>query len=174
MSDRPSTNTPLPIHLRPRNRATERAHRREMLWQVWLPFGLLMLLMLASFVAITVGAFAGVGGNAAASVWADALFIWMIIPVIFAVLVVFVLVAALVYGLFRLYDVLPPYFKVAQDFVARVNVQTRRYADQIAAQVLNAEARVRQADETIKGARAMPQAVLRPTNAIPQEKDGDA
>ena len=86
-----------------RNLASKMKHRREVLWQITVPFVICVLLLLIMVVL------AGATTSSQASKLADISMIWLISPTyIFAVLMLVILVA-LAYAIIRLILVLPFY-----------------------------------------------------------------
>jgi hypothetical protein len=96
-----------------------------------------MLLVLALLVAGVV--WAGVQGSAAVSRWADVSAMWLIAPKLLVGLLQLALVLALTIGIARLIAVLPPYFRIAQDFMLEVQARTRRLSDQVTEPFLKLE-----------------------------------
>lgn len=120
-----------PAGAKPRNQRTAAQMRRDVIWQIGLPLGLatLAVLVIAVLLIAPVGA-------PARSVWADISLILLIIPAGLAGLVVLALVAALAYGMYYLLRELPPYAKLAQDFVALATYRVNTGAGKIAEVVL--------------------------------------
>jgi hypothetical protein len=115
----------------PRNPRTERLHRRDLAWQIYLPFGLALL---AALVATGFAIWAGVSGQAAAdSVWADVSLIFLIIIAAAIALVPLALVAGLAVGVWYILRYLPGYARVAQEYLAQAAAYVRRAADRAAA-----------------------------------------
>jgi hypothetical protein len=106
-------NTP-PSKL-PRNKSTEAIHQRETLVQIYIPMIAGGLLVLAVCILAIV---AGVSGNSAATrVWADVSLVFVILQTLVMLLPVLVLVGGLAAGVWYLVKILPPYMKVAQDYI---------------------------------------------------------
>jgi len=115
-----------------RNPLSEATHRREVLWQITIPFALGVILILA--VAIVVGIGGTAGGNV--SLLADLSLIWLIIPALIAMLIFTILLSAILYGVIRLIGVLPYYALRTLDFLQRVQSYIRKGADVAAAPVV--------------------------------------
>ena len=85
------------------------AHKRQLAWQILVPFCVVTALILVVAVLVATGA-------TATRTWADVSTIWLIAPMlIFALLFVAVL-GFLIYGIARLLQVTPRYTGKAQDF----------------------------------------------------------
>jgi hypothetical protein len=104
----PPVPEPRPLE---RNQVTWAMHRREVLRQITIPLVLTLLVVIACGVLVTV-----MGTNENVSQWADVSLIWLIMPQIFVSLIVLIILAAMVYGLYRLLKVLPFYTKIVQDY----------------------------------------------------------
>ena len=98
---------------RARNPLTQTQIRRDTIWQIALPLGLAVVGALVLMVLIIAPS-----GAAVRSPWADVSLMFLIIPTAFAGLFVLVLLAGVIYGVWFGLSKLPPYFKVAQDYVA--------------------------------------------------------
>jgi hypothetical protein len=120
-------NTP-PSQL-PRNKSTEAIHNRETLWQIYIPMGAGILLMLAVLLLAGVAGFTG--NPAATRVWADVSLVFVVLQVLIIALPVLALMIGLAVGVWYLVKILPPYMKVAQDYTllaARKVEQAAHYA----------------------------------------------
>ena len=120
-----------------RNPNTARLHRRDLLWQIYLPIGLAVLAMLA---ATGFAIWAGVSGQAAVdSIWADISLIFLVMmAAAFAVLPLALLVAG-IFGLWYALRYLPGYARVAQSYVAQAASYVRQAANRAAEPVIAAE-----------------------------------
>jgi hypothetical protein len=92
-----------PDYKNERNALTHRRHRHEVLWQITLPLGICSLVLLA-FSVLTIFM-----EPAETSRWADISLIWLIIPAMLVTLLMFVMLAASIYGLIQLILILPYY-----------------------------------------------------------------
>jgi len=112
---------PPPPRPRVRNLYTQARIRRDVLWQIGLPLGLAVAVVITLAVLLILP-----GGAPARSPWADVSLILLILPATVLGALVLVLVAALVVGLYFVLRELPGYFKLAQDFmaVAAYRIQT--------------------------------------------------
>ena len=118
---------PKPVH------ASYLKHRSQRTWQVILPVVLSAALCIALIVLINVATFRG-GGDVAR--WAAVSTIWIVIPVMFGLLIVFALLAGLVYLMYKLLDITPTYTGMAQDYVHIGAGYVRRALDAIIKPVL--------------------------------------
>ena len=100
---------------RPRNAHTQAQIRRDTLWQIAAPVAAAFLVAIVLIVLIILP-----GGAAVRSPVADVSLIFLILPAAILGLVMLVLLLGLNYGVFLGVTRLPPYFKLAQDFVAQV------------------------------------------------------
>jgi hypothetical protein len=102
---------------------TVHAHKRQLAWQILIPFLMVTALVIAVAVLIATGA------ASTNRTWADVSTIWLIAPMlIFALLFVFVL-GFLIYGLAKLLQVTPRYTGKAQDFFALLSGWAHKIAD---------------------------------------------
>ena len=118
---------PKPVH------ASYLKHRSQRTWQVILPVVLSAALCIALIVLINVATFRD-GGDVAR--WAAVSTIWIVIPVMFGLLIVFALLAGLVYLMYKLLDITPTYTGMAQDYVHIGAGYVRRALDAIIRPVL--------------------------------------
>ena len=118
---------PQPIH------ESYKRHRREFAWQIILPVVLASLLIVALIVLVNIATF-NEGGDVGR--WAAISTIWIIIPLMLVGLVLFALLAALVYGMKRLLDITPTYTGLAQDYVHKAAGYIKRVADMMVRPVL--------------------------------------
>lgn len=105
------------------NPITRASHRREAFWQITFPLiiVLVLLLALAIFVALS--------GSSQVSRWANVSTIWLILLAIVLALLVFAILAGLMYGMFRLLRALPSYTLRAQDTFEVIRLKTRKVSD---------------------------------------------
>ena len=98
------------------------AHKRQLAWQILVPFLVVTAIILVVAVLVATGATAN-------RTWADISTIWLIAPIlVFALLSVAVL-GFLIYGIARLLQVTPRYTGKAQDFFALLSQWARTIAD---------------------------------------------
>ncbi len=116
-----------------RNPITREAHRRQVLWQITLPFGVGLFLILA-LAALTI--LSAVGGGEVVSRWADISLIWLILPMFFFTLIFLAIVSGLVYLVVKLIGVFPIYAFKAQGFFASLQEKIRSASDKAAQPVI--------------------------------------
>ena len=104
-------------------------HRKQRVWQIILPVVLAALLFIALIVLIIIAASRGTGDVAR---WAAVSTIWISIPIIIMSLILFAVLAGLVYLLIRLLQIAPVYTGKAQDLAYKVARTARRGADAVA------------------------------------------
>jgi hypothetical protein len=105
-------NTP-PSKL-PRNKSAEAIHNRETLVQIYIPMIAGGLLVLAVGL---VAAIAGAGNGAISRLWADISLVFVILQMLVLLAPVLILMVGLIIGVWYLVKILPPYMKVAQDYI---------------------------------------------------------
>jgi hypothetical protein len=103
-------------------------HRRQIRSQILLPVILAALLVIAACTWITMTAVQGTGD---VSHWGSVAAIWVVIPVMAAVLIFAVVLAALVFLLSRLLGVLPVYTGKAQDLFYRLESLARKLTNML-------------------------------------------
>ena len=100
-----------------------RLHKRQLAWQILVPFLVLAALIIAGAVWVIIGAAAGT------RVWADVSIIWMLFPLLIFALFSIIVLGLLIYAIARLTRITPFYTARAQGFFARVSAGTRKLAD---------------------------------------------
>lgn len=113
---------PQPVH------ESYKRHRKQFAWQVILPVVLSMVLCIALIVFINVATFRD-GGDVAR--WAAISTIWIVIPIMIGLVILFALLAGLVYLMARLLNIAPNYTGLAQDYVHKAAGYVKRGADAI-------------------------------------------
>ena len=108
---------PQPVH------ESYKRHRREMMWQIVLPVAFAALLFIALIVLINIATFTQ-GGDVGR--WAAISTMWIVIPVMVAGLILLVILAGLIYLMFRLLGITPTYTGIAQDYVNKAAVYVKR------------------------------------------------
>ena len=113
-----------------RNPVTQKAHGRQVLWQVTLPLalGVIVVLVLAVLVAMA--------GEAEASLWADISIIFLLIPTILVALLFLIVLVGLIYALVKILQILPRYALIAQNFTYKVERRARSGANRAAEPIL--------------------------------------
>lgn len=121
------TNQPPPTAQRPPlpkpNPVTQAAHRREVLRQVTIPF---VFFLLAIVVLIGVLVTNGIG---TAESWAQISTIFLILPLLILALIALGIVGAAVYAITQLLSLLPPYARLTQQAITRLEEQIESGAD---------------------------------------------
>jgi uncharacterized membrane protein len=117
----------------PGNHLSYQNHRRQFWLQIFLPMILAILLIVALAILTGLATFGG-GGDSAR--WAAISTIWLVIPVMFFGLLVFAILAGLVYLLAQALRAIPPYTSIAQYYVNRGASEAKRFSDMAAQPVL--------------------------------------
>jgi hypothetical protein len=113
------------------NPVTQARHRHEVLWQITVPVAV------AAIVILALAILAGVLGTANDhSRWADVSLIWLVMPVVVFTLIFLILLLAVVYGLVKLIEVLPPYARQLQEFFVLITFQVGKVGDKIVEPIL--------------------------------------
>lgn len=126
------TNTPLPPKAPARNPETHAEHRRQMLWQVFVPLGVGVVIMLGACV-LPVVAIAR-GGDV--SKWADTSLIWLILPALIFSLIPLALLGGSAYGVLKLFEKMPGWMFRLQGIFELIRLKTREYSDKVVAPVI--------------------------------------
>lgn len=111
-------------------------HRRQVIWQIWVPLGVFLTLLLALMVGIIFTAANPAPNVTNLSQWADISMIVLSVPVVWASLFVAILVSGMVFLLARLLKILPPYTQLAQAYVFYAASQVRYWCDRITLPVI--------------------------------------
>ena len=98
------------------------AHKRQLAWQILVPFFAVLALILVVAVLVATGA-------TDTRAWADLSTIWLIAPMLVVALVFAALLGLLIYGIARLLQVTPRFTGKAQDFFALLSAWARTIAD---------------------------------------------
>ncbi len=106
-----------------------RKHRHEILWQVMFPLvsGVIIMLLLMGL---------SVAGASDQSRLADISVIWLIIPLMFGSIALFILLIGVIYGLVVLIRLLPKYTQQAQSFIKLMGTRVSEMDDRIVAPVI--------------------------------------
>ena len=108
---------------RPVDSPTIRVHKRQLTWQILVPFIVVAALIIAMAVLVATGA------ASATRTWADVSTIWLFAPMLVLALLFVIVLGFLIYGIARLLQVTPHYTGKAQDFFAMLSGWTRKIAD---------------------------------------------
>ena len=100
------------------------AHKRQLAWQILVPF-----LILAALVIILAVLVATQAGSSTNQTWSNISLIWLIAPTLIFSLVFIFLLGFLIYGLARLMRALPQFTGSVQDFFSLLSGKTRSFAD---------------------------------------------
>ena len=130
------------------NPVTKARHRHDMIWQVFLPLGIGAVFVLLLMV-LTIS-----GTNYWVSKGADVALIWLISPQLVVALIVVVINAAFIYGLFRLLQVLPGYSRLILNYFLAAGVYVSQFSNKVIEPILRTRtisASVRQFGRSLRG-----------------------
>lgn len=115
------------------NPMTTSIHKREVFWQISLPFfaGIIIFLVL-----VVLGWMAT---SQDASLWADVSLIFLIILLGFLFFFILALSSMLVYLFIVIHKQLPPYSRLVQDYADQARTNTRRVADRAVEPVMRTQ-----------------------------------
>jgi len=116
-----------PIHL------SYQKHRKDLMWKIIFPVILSTLLCIGLIVLIWLATFRG-GGDVQR--WADISTMWIAIPTMIGMLIVFALLGGIIYLLAKLLNITPKYTVMAQDFFLLAQSYVKRAADAVAKPVI--------------------------------------
>ena len=102
---------------------TIRLHKREVIWQIILPFVLVSLALLAAAVWLVLG------DTARDRAWADVSMLWLLAPLLLLSLAALALLAAMIVGMAKLLQVMPRFTTRAQQVAGQIVGGTRKGAD---------------------------------------------
>ena len=108
----------------PAETPTVQAHKRQLAWQILVPFFIVMAIIIAAAVLVATGA-------TATRTWADVSTIWLIGPILVFALLFATVLGFLIYGMARLLQVTPRYTGKAQDFFALLSGWAKIVADAV-------------------------------------------
>jgi hypothetical protein len=108
---------------RPIDSPTVHAHKRQLAWQILVPFLVVTALIIAAAVLVATGAASGTRA------WADVSIIWLIAPMLVPALFFVIVLGSLIYGIAKLTQITPRYTGKAQDFFALLSGWMRKIAD---------------------------------------------
>jgi hypothetical protein len=115
------------------NPVTIKRHHRQVWWQVLFP------VILGALILIAVAVFATLAPGDSIIRFSDISLIFLILPTAVVGLVLFVLLAGLVYLMARLLRVMPSYTRLVQNTLDRVTAALKRISDKAASPVINLE-----------------------------------
>jgi hypothetical protein len=109
-------------------------HRKDLAWKIIFPVALSSVLCIVLIVFINIATFRG-GGDVAR--WGAISTMWIAIPTMIGLLIVFALLGGMVYLLARLLNITPNYTAMAQDFFYKIEGYAKRGADAVANQIIS-------------------------------------
>lgn len=101
-------------------------HRKQMVWQVWVPLIATIVILLALAVLAVIGAFRG---SPQVDHWGAIAAIWVIIPVLITGIILMAIVGGSAYGVSVLLKHMPEWMLKAQLFMIHLALTVRRVAD---------------------------------------------
>jgi len=150
MVEKPPT-PPLPLKPKTRNARTRAIHRREAIWQIAIPFGIMAI------VALTLMAVMAFAPQVATtrSPLADVSVIFLVIPTAIWGVVLLAVIIGICVGLFYALRELPYLFKQVQDFTWLTAQETKRYTGYVAQGVVSLEAFLAAVQKTLNDIRSI-------------------
>jgi heme/copper-type cytochrome/quinol oxidase subunit 2 len=118
---------PQPVH------ESYKRHRKELAWQIILPIVLTVILFIALIVLINIATFRDSGDVGR---WAAISTIWIVIPIMFAMLIFLALLGVIIYYLGKLLNITPTYTGLAQDYVYKAAGYIKRGTEMVVKPVL--------------------------------------
>ena len=143
----------IPVEDLPRNRQTEAIHKHETFWQIYLPLvlGFVIATGVCALSAFAVAVEAGDGGGSAVSgLWANLSLMFLIVQIMIVLIPPLIIFGTLIYLIQFILQRSPPYFKMAQDFMARVSAQTKIISNFIAEPMLAVKAATNALEQILK------------------------
>lgn len=110
-------------------------HKREVIWQIWLPVGLGSIAMLA------LGLLAALSlqtGADASMRWGHVATIWLILPIFVIGIIFFGFLAGLIFAVVKLTNILPGYAAIVQMYTRIVSQKISTLADKSVQPVIKA------------------------------------
>ena len=120
-------NLPQPVH------ESYLRHRKQWTWQIVLPVVLMSVLLIALIVLINIATFRDNGDVAR---WAAISTIWIVVPIMIAMLIFLILLVGIIYLLSKLLGITPRYTGLAQDYVHKAAGTIKRGLDAIVKQFI--------------------------------------
>jgi len=120
-------NLPQPVH------ESYLRHRKQWTWQIVLPVVLMSVLLIALIVLINIATFRDNGDVAR---WAAISTIWIVVPIMIAMLIFLILLVGIIYLLSKLLGITPRYTGLAQDYVHKAAGAIKRGLDAIVKQFI--------------------------------------
>jgi len=110
---------------RPPESPTMRMHKRQQVWQIFVPFAIITAILLTLALLLVTGS------QPQTHLWANISLIWLLAPMLILALLLIVLLGAMVYGMARLLDRLPIFTHRAQGLAEQAAAGVRRAADEV-------------------------------------------
>jgi uncharacterized membrane protein YhdT len=107
----------------PDDRPSIQTHKRQVSWQILVPFIVMAGLIIAGAGLVVTG------GAARTGVWADVSIIWLLVPVLFIAFAILATLITIIYGMFKMLNLIPRYTGKTQTFFTRLSAGTRKVAD---------------------------------------------
>lgn len=101
-------------------------HKRQRIWQIWVPLGASIALILALAILTVIGAFQQ---SPQVERWGNLSAVWVILPVLLVGIIFIAITAACVYGLSRLLIRVPAWMLKLQLLMVHLSLVIRRAAD---------------------------------------------
>lgn len=136
----------------PRNKRVEELHQHEVWVQIYLPLLIGLLVLLGLIVFVIWAAFLG-GRAGDVRLWADVSTIVVVLQAVLWLLPLLVVLAGVAYGFYYVVKILPPYFKVAQDYTAWLAYKTNWATKFVTQPVTQVRSSVAGLDGFVKGIR---------------------
>lgn len=111
-------------------------HKKQRFWQILTPVGLGVLLILAIAVMVVMTA-KGTDAGGPVSHWADASFIWLIIPVMLFAIVVTLVIIGLIYLVTQVLNILPQYTFLVQQYAKLFEIQVKYWSRKIVSPIIS-------------------------------------
>jgi len=121
-------DSPNKIVLPERNPETHAEHKREVFWQITIPMGIGVLLVLLATFGVVVAATQPVSEL---SRWADVSLIWLIIPALFVGLIFLAVIAGIIYLIIIVLQMTPRYARLIHNYLEIGKHKLFRISDQI-------------------------------------------
>jgi hypothetical protein len=109
------------------------SHKKQKIWQIWVPLGFAILLMLA---LVVWAALATAGNPVVGMEWAAISIVFLSLPAMLIGLIILVILAGLIYLVSKLLGVLPYYSLIARTFVYRTGAKLIGFMNALAKPVL--------------------------------------
>lgn len=113
--------------------STYQVHKRQIVWQVFLPIILTAVIFLAAGVMAGMGTF---NNPANGTRWTGIAIIWLIIPAIVAGAIFLLVIGLICYGLAKLLNITPLYSLIARTYVYKFAYFVRQWSDKAAEPVI--------------------------------------